>query len=250
VQIQNVLYTRVLIIVKPAHETLLKLDSYRRVYCATLQRLDRCVFFLAARVRCCCFFSRAWEIKLCRTTERSSALFWCWRMPCRALWVFLRCAQSLKVDIRTYPSVLCGSCGIFECDASTRSEDDHCEYARADAERPAESPDPNGRDSNSNPARKLTCDSPTSDNDSDNPLETSDLDPWDPSPELHVPDSSSALDPDSSSLQPGPERPVLYVWAAPLAEQVEAAGHLTRDACSSPMSDGVLPDGLSPATLF
>jgi hypothetical protein len=47
------------------------------------------------------FFSRAWEIKTCRTKERSSALFWCWRMPCRALWVFFRCAQSLKVAMQS-----------------------------------------------------------------------------------------------------------------------------------------------------
>jgi hypothetical protein len=40
----------VLVIVKPAHEILLKLDSYRRVYRTTLQRLDRCAFLWAARV--------------------------------------------------------------------------------------------------------------------------------------------------------------------------------------------------------
>jgi hypothetical protein len=114
----------------------------------------------------------------------------------------------------------CGSCGIFECEASTRSEVDNSDDAgaSADAERLAkrqaemlaESSNLDAQDTNFDPAarRRGSCDAPRSDHDSDNlnPPGASDLDPWDPSPELHV------LNP--SSPQPCPESPVLYAWDA------------------------------------
>ena len=176
--------------------------------------------------------------------------------------------------------MLYGSCGVFECDASTRSGRGDCDGAGASghAERPLAA-DSDGRDRS---GREQTSDS-ASDHDSDSASAVSDLDPSDLSPELHVPDSSSALDssspqlgpespvlcdppvasdldpwdpasspelhvPDSespsglelSSLQPGPASAVLYAWDAPLAEHAEAAGLLALDAGSSPMLEGVL----------
>jgi hypothetical protein len=48
VQVQNVLIDRVAILVRPAHEMLWKLDSYRRFYRETLRWLDGCTLLRAS----------------------------------------------------------------------------------------------------------------------------------------------------------------------------------------------------------
>ncbi len=111
--------------------------------------------------------------------------------------------------IGTYPSMVCGSCGICECELSASLEHDHFDGASADVRFLAESL---GSRAWEKPTKQLICDSTPSDHDSDIP--------------------SAAL---ASDLEP---------WVAPMEEEIQGVGHVPED--DLPLA---WPNNVSPATL-